>query len=62
MNVVVYAVRAEVFREKNWSNQVNLRVVSQFCTGFEHGSRRIAIVRSRYQETSIEDTAVLEKT
>jgi hypothetical protein len=32
-------------------------VESQFCTGLEHGSRGIAIVRSSYQETFSEDTA-----
>jgi hypothetical protein len=34
-----------------------LTVGSQFCTGLEHESRGIAIVRSRYQETSSKDTA-----
>jgi hypothetical protein len=38
-----------------------LIVGSKFCTGLEHGSRRIATVMSRYQETSSEDTAVRKR-
>jgi hypothetical protein len=44
------------YEEGNWGQPSQLIVRSQFCTGLEHGSRRIIIVRSRYQETSSEGT------
>jgi hypothetical protein len=63
MDGVVCASRA---KEDNWSNQFNSVRASvkkrrswkgaAVQRGLEPGSRGIAIVRSRYQETSSEDT------
>jgi hypothetical protein len=40
------------YKEENWGNQVQLVAASQLCKGLEHGSKGIAIVRRRDQETS----------
>jgi hypothetical protein len=54
---VVYEVRdEESWRSELWK-PLQLTAGSQFCTGLEHGNRRIAIVNIRYQETSSENTA-----
>jgi hypothetical protein len=44
-----------VKRKLNWSKKSQLG--ADIHSGLETGSRGIAIVRSRYLETSIEDTA-----
>jgi hypothetical protein len=45
------------YKVENGGSQFQLIVSSQFCTGLEHGSRGIAIINIRYQETSSENTA-----
>jgi hypothetical protein len=62
------------YKEENWGNEVSsVREAvkkkgqleeswgSAVQRGLEHGRRGIAIVRSRYQETSSEDTASWKK-
>jgi hypothetical protein len=51
--------RSYIVENRNQVPELIRVVSSQFCKGLEHGSRGIAIVRSRYQKTS---SSRLEKT
>jgi hypothetical protein len=70
-NGVFYVVRAEILQAREKARAYPIRNIGMICSakpvltenfrtavwrGLEHGSKVIAVVRSRYHETSSEDT------
>jgi hypothetical protein len=51
--VIKRTIEARIVQLEGWKGATVQR-------GLDHGSRGIAIVRSRYQETSSEDTTIFE--